>query len=628
MPSFKGGYWGRIGWVDLTTGKIWTQEFDESFAKKWLGGVGLAAKLIYDWVQPHFDPLGPRNLLVVATGPFQAGSIASAAKAEVCARSPLTGYWGESNGGGHSGARLKRAGFDALAITGKAEKPVYIYVEEGKIEIRDATSYWGMDTVEATDAIAKDLAEKKRLSILTIGQAGENLVKYACILADKHGAFGRTGMGAVMGSKNLKAMVFNATMSPPVAEPDKLKEVYGEILKKINESPFTKLNREHGQAAAVVPREENGLLPMKNWMQDRWPDGAEKIGTPRFTEELKIKPWACEFCVMGCHRRITNPDYFPADTGGPEYETLAMIGSNLLVDDLKAVVQANELCNRLGIDTIEVGAVLAWAFESYERGVISADDTGGIKLEWGSGEALVRMIEKIGKREDIGDVLAEGLRGAVDKYPKTAPWAVEVMGAGVAAHDPRAFFGQTVTTIASTRGSCHLHGFAEALELGFGLPELGPPVDKPVDRFEWLNKGKIGAIYQDIQQIWNSYVWCFFYFFCGVDLSDQIALLNALTGWDMKPQDLRKIGERIVNTQHAFNLKMGLVPEKEFRMPERLATPHREGGAANRVPPWQYILRDYYEERKWINGIPTVEKLKELELNDVAEDLMERGIIV
>jgi len=624
--AFKGGYWGKIAWVNLTTGKVKIQEFDEAFARKWLGGVGLAAKLIYDWVQPHDNPLGPRNLLVFATGPFQAAPIASAGKLEACARSPLTGYWGESNGGGHAGPKLKKAGFDALAITGKAKKPVYLYIEDGKIEIRDASAYWGMDTVETTDALKKDLGEKD-VSILAIGPAGENLVRYAIILADKHGAFGRTGMGAVMGSKNLKAIAIKGTMTPPIADPDKLRSVYAEIIKKAKEAPFTQVNREHGQASAVVPREENGLLPMKNWAQDRWPEGAKKIGTPRFTEELKIQVWPCEYCMMGCHRKITNPEYFPAETGGPEYETLAMIGSNLLIDDLKAIVRANELCNRLGIDTIEVGAVLGWAFESYEKGFITKEDTDGVELKWGSGEALVTMVEKIAKREGFGDLLAEGLRSLVDKYPETKPWAVEVMGAGVAAHDPRAFWAEVITTIASTRGSCHIHGFAEAIELGNPLPELGAPVDKPVDRFEWKNKGRIGAIYQDIQQVWNSYVWCFFYFFCNIPLSDEVKILNAITGWDVTPQELRKIGERIVNIQHAFNLKMGLVPEKEFVMPERLSVPHKEGGAAGKVPPWQYILKEYYEEREWIDGYPTRKKLEELGLEDVAEDLAKRGLL-
>jgi aldehyde:ferredoxin oxidoreductase len=321
---------------------------------------------------------------------------------------------------------------------------------------------------------------------------------------------------------------------------------------------------------------------------------------------------------MGCHRKITAKGY-PSETGGPEYETLAMLGSNLLIDDLKSIVVANDLCNRLGMDTIEVGTLLGWAFESYEKGIITKEDTGGVELKWGNEKALVPMIRKIANRKDIGDLMAEGLPTCVSRYPKTKPFAVEAMKMGVAAHDPRAFFSMVITTIASTRGSCHLHGFSEAIETGVTLPELG--YGTPMDRFEVVGKGEVGAVYQDIQQFWNSLNWCFFYFFSNVNLTDQVKLLNAITGWDVTPQEARSIGERIVNLQHAFNLRMGLVPERDFVMPERLEIPHKEGGAAGRVPPWKYILEEYYRTRSWIKGIPIRKKLLDLRLDDVAKEI-------
>ena len=618
MP-IKGGYWGKILRVDLSKEKIKVETFDDSFARKYLGGVCLAARLIYDWVVPNTNPLGPANLLVFATGPFQATTIGGAGRWVACARSPLTGYWGESNAGAHAGPRLKKAGFDAIAISGRASKPVFLWIHDGEAELKSAMDYWGSDTFETTDAILKDLGENdKTTSIVAIGQAGENLVRYACIAVDKHGYHGRTGMGAVMGSKNLKAIAIKGTLTPPVADPDKLQETWNEILDKVMEAPFTKENREHGMPAAMVPREENGLLPMKNWAQDRWPEGAKKLGTPRYTEELRIEPWACEYCIMGCHRKITNPEY-PREGPGPEYETLAMLGSDLLIDDLKVQVMANDLCNRYGIDTIELGGILAWAFESYEKGILTKEDTDGVELKWGSGEALLTMIEKVAKRDGIGNLFAEGIRACVAKYPQTKPWAVEAMGAVVAAHDPRAFFGEVITTIASPRGSCHIHGFAEAIELGVTIPELG--WGEAMDRFEYINKGRIGAVYQDIQQFWNSLVWCFFYWFSNVTLTDLVNLVNVTTGWDVTPEEARIIGERAVNIQHSFNLKMGLDPEKEFVLPERLETPHKEGGAAKMTPPWRYILREYYTEREWVNGIPSKDKLLKLGLDDIAKDL-------
>jgi aldehyde:ferredoxin oxidoreductase len=352
---------------------------------------------------------------------------------------------------------------------------------------------------------------------------------------------------------------------------------------------------------------------MKNWAQDNWPE-VTKIGTPRFTEELQIKRWACPYSVMGCHRRITNPAY-ESQTAGAEYETLGMIGSNLLIDDLGAVTKANDLCNRYGLDTIELGGILGWAFECYEKGLITKADTDGVELKWGSGEALVEMTKKIANREGIGDLLAEGLKACVDRIPESKPYAVESMGQATGAHDPRAFFGQTITTIASTRGSCHLHGFAEAMELGALIPELG--INESIDRFEATKKGYAGAIYQDVTQFWNSLVWCLFYFFSGVTLTDEINILNAITGWDITPEEAHRIGERIICLQQMFNLANGLVPERDNVMPERLTIPHKEGGAAGKVPPWQEILKEYWTTKGWVNGIPTRDKIAELGLADL-----------
>ena len=609
----KGGYWGKILCVDLSRGETSVSTFDEGFARKYLGGVGLATRIIYESVTKNTNPLGPGNVLVFATGPYQAANIASSGRCSVAAKSPLTGYWGEGLAGGHMGPELKRAGFDAVIITGGANKPVYLWINDGKAEIRDASKLWGMETCDVVDALKEAVGDAKA-TVSSIGPAGEKLVRYAAIVNDKHGLFGRCGLGAVMGSKKLKAVVVRGTLKPPIADPDKLKNIYQDVIKRAKEVPFTELNRVHGQAASVVPREENGLLPMKNWAIDNWTEGAAKIGTPRMTEELQIKPWACPFCIMGCHRRITNPKY-PSKTGGPEYETAAMLGSDLLIDDLGAVVKANDLCNRYGMDTIELGAVLAWAFECYENGLITKEDTDGIELKWGNADALVKLTEKVAKREGIGDLLAEGLRPCVNKIPESKLYSVEAMGQAVAAHDPRAFFSETITTIASTRGSCHVHGFAEAVELGALLPELG--IDETLDRFDANKKGYVGAIYQDIAQFWNSLTWCMFYFFSGVTLTDELNLLNAITGWDVTPQEAQEMGERIVCLQQMFNIENGMVPEKENVMPERLDVPHKGGGAAGKVVPWKDILNEYWDTKDWPKGIPAKSKLAGLGLADL-----------
>ena len=611
MSAIKGGYWGKIAWVDLTNEKVTVEEFDDNFASKYLGGVGFATKIIGDKVTKNTNPLGPGNVIVFASGPYQATAMPSSGRSSICAKSPLTGYWGESSGGGHLGPQIKRSGFDAVAVTGKAKNPVYLWLTDNTVEIRDAKALWGLDNVETVDAVKKEI-DKKDLAVTSIGQAGENLVRYACIANEKHGFHGRCGLGAVMGSKNLKALVAHGNLVPPIAEPEKLKSYVKNLQKAMLENPFTAEMREHGQAAAVAPREENGLLPMKNWRMDNWPEAA-KISAPILTEQLGAKPWGCPNCIIGCHRKISKSEYFPADTGGLEYETLAMIGSNLLIDDLPALSKANEILNRYGIDTIEVGGVLAWAFECYEKGLIDKGATDGIELTWGSGDALVAMCEKIGKREGIGNLLAEGLRACVDAYPESKLFAIESMGQSFGAHDPRAFFGQVVTSIASTRGACHLHGFAEANELGVPLPELG--LEEGSDRFDNTRKGYIGAVFMDVAKIWNSLNMCMIYFFAGADLSAETEILNDITGWDITPQELGKIGERISCMQHLFNIKMGLVPEVENVMPERLTVPHEGGGAAGMVPDWKGILKEFWKEKGWDDhGYPTREKVAELGL--------------
>lgn len=607
--ALQGGYWGKILSVDLSQGETSVGTFDEGFARKYLGGVGLASRIIYGNVTKNTNPLGPSNVLVFATGPYQATNLTVVGKCTVAAKSPLTGIWGESSAGGRIGTELKRAGFDAVAITGRAKGPVYLWINDGKVEIRDATKFWGLETPDVVD-ILKEAVGDARVAVTSIGPAGENLVRFACIANDKHGYFGRCGLGAVMGSKNLKAIVVRGTLKPPIANPEKLKDIYGAVLKKIEAAPYTEENREGGQPAALIPLQAFGLAPVKNWTQGTFP-GVSNLGTPRYTEELQIKRWSCPCCIVGCHRKITNPLY-KSKTSGPEYETLAMIGVNLFIDDLGAVVRANDLCNRYGMDTIELGGVLGWAFECYEKGLITKEDTDGLELKWGSGEALVKMTEKIAMRDGIGSLLAEGLRACVERIPESKPYAVEVMGQAVSAHDPRAYFSNVVTTIASTRGSCHLRGSAELMEMGFVLPELG--ITKATDRFDAMKKGYVGAIYQDIGQFWNCLTWCFFFFICDVTLTDEINILNAITGWDVTPEEAQKIGERIVCLQQMFNLANGLVPEEENVMPWRLTIPHKDGGAAGQTPPWQEILKEYWETKGWINGIPTRDKLTELGL--------------
>ena len=615
------GYWGKVLRVDLTNEKITEQQFSEEDARKWIGGVGLATKIIYDEVPEDADPLGPKNAFVFAVGPYVGTGILGSGRFAACAKSPLTGIWGESMGGGYNAEELKKAGFDAVLVTGQSDTPVYVWIHSGEAELRNASHLWGKDSFETEDAIKKDLKDQK-IQVAPIGQAAENLVRYAGLICNYgHGCAGRMGIGAVMGSKKLKALAFRGTFRPKAADRDKLSTIIKELGPVIRDAEFTKNNRKFGQAMAVVQREENGLLPMKNFAQDRWPEGATAIGAPvtgagKFNDVLNPKPEPCSNCVMGCHRRvkITSPEKYAMDGFGPEYETLGMMGSNCLIDNLLAINKANDLCNRYGIDTIDWGAICAFAMEAYEKGKITKEDLGGIELNWGGGDAMIALLHKVARRDErIPKLLGEGLRKA-GRELDCPEIALEVNGAAVPAHDPRAFFSMAVETVTSTRGACHLHGFPEAIELGVTFPEAGPELTQPLDRFDTKMKGIAAARFQDRQAVNNSLPWCFFYEFSGVTFTYTTRMLNAITGWNLTAQELLKIGERIINLQRMFNLKHGMLPERDEVLPQRFLQPHREGGAAGQIPPIREMLEEYYEIRSWPKGIPSKAKLEELGL--------------
>jgi len=615
------GYWGKVLRVDLTEGKITVDSLPEEWRKTYIGGTGLAAKILYDEVPAGADPLGPENLFIISVGPFQGGSkVLGSGRFTVCSKSPLTGIFGESLAGGYNAEEFKKAGFDALVMKGKSSKPVYLWIHDGEAELKDASHLWGKtDAFETEDALKKELGDKK-IQVAPIGPAAENLVRYAALTCNHgHGCAGRTGMGAVMGSKNLKAIAFRGTQTVPVARPEELEKLKKELLAIAKDADFTKLNRELGQAMAVVPREENGLLPIKNFLQDNWPDGAKKLGAGEgqdYNPVLKPKPDACSNCIMGCHRRVTiSEGKYAMDSYGPEYETLGMIGSDCLIDNLLAVNKANELCNRYSLDTIEFGGICAFAMEAYEAGKITKDDLGGIDLKWGDSDAMLALLEKIVKREgDVPRILGEGVRVAAEKLGVSDP--LHVNGAVVPAHDPRAFLSMAVATATSMKGASHLHGFPEAIELGVTFPETGlKELLEPLDPHSPTHKGLAAAKFQDRMAVCNSVIFCFFYEFSGLDFTRLTGFLNAITGWDVSPQELLKTGERVINLMNMFNIKHGMVPSRDYQLPKRFLTPHPEGGAANVEMPFDDMMNEYYTVRDWPNGVPSQGKLKELGLD-------------
>lgn len=604
--------------VDLTNEEITTEQLTDEMAKKWIGGVGLATKIIYDEVPANADPLGPENVFVFSVGPFPGTGILGSGRFAVCAKAPLTGIWGESLGGGHNAKEMKKAGYDAIVVTGKSGKPVYLWVHDGEAKLKDASHLWGKDSFETEDALKEEL-DDDNVKVAPIGQAGENLVKYAGIICNHgHGCAGRTGMGAVMGSKNLKAIAFRGTMDVEVADPEELNSIKKELIPIIRDADFTKDNRELGQAMAVMPREENGLMCIRNFGESQWAEGAKKLGAGgdgKYNEVLEPTPDPCSPCVMGCHRRVTveEPEKYAMDSYGPEYETLAMIGADCMIDDLLAINKANELCNQYGMDTIEFGAICAFAMEAYQRGIITREDLG-FELEWGDADAMLKLLHKIAKREnELTELLGEGLRPAGEELD-CSEIAIQVNGAAIPAHDPRAFFSMAVETVTSTRGACHLHGFPEAIEAGIPFPEADERLSEPLDRFDSKKKGLAQAKFQDRMAVNNSLPWCFFYEFSGVTPEHITKQLNAVTGWDMDYSEILKIGERIINLQRMFNLKHGMNIKKDEKLPARILTPHEAGGSAGKLPSIEKMMEEYYKAKDWPNGIPSEDKLKELDL--------------
>jgi aldehyde:ferredoxin oxidoreductase len=608
------GYMGKILRIDLTKEKIETQDLDENLARKFIGGSGLATKILNDETGPETDPLGPENRLIFMTGPFQATPVITSGRHHMVTKSPLTGAYTESDTGGTWGPYLKRAGFDGIVVTGKASKPVYLWVSEGKAEIRGAARFWGVDTYDLDDAIRKDTHPEA--VVASIGPAGEKGVRYASIMNDgkEARAAGRGGTGAVMGSKNLKAVAVYGKMQVEMADPEGLRASLKEISPMVAKN--TEGMRKNGTAGGLAAFEALGSLPLQNWKyQGRWEQGAAKIAGPAMTEKILTGNYFCERCVIGCGRRVKvdKGPFAPVEGAGPEYESVAMLGSLCLVDDIEAIAKANEVCNRYGMDTISAGAAIAFAMEAYEKGIITKKDTGELELLWGRGDVMVKMAEKIGKREGLGQLLGEGVRIAAQKLGKNAAeFSIHVKGQEMPAHDPRCFNAGAVGYATINRGACHL-GFSHVFERILSMPEIG--IDQPLPRLEVKGKGEAAAKTQNIMGLFDSLKLCKFSMFGGLKMTPILAWYNLVTGNSVTIEDFLKTGERIFNLKRMYNVRCG-ISRKDDTLPARFLTLKHEGEGLNpNLPPLGELLYDYYKFRGWNEeGIPTPEKLKELGL--------------
>ena len=608
------GYFNKILRVNLSNGNISYDSYDEDYFKTFMGGSTLGAKILYDEVPGDSDPLDESNKVIIATGPFQGTGIPGSAKWSIIAKSPLTGTLGDSAAGGKFGPNFKGCGIDALIVEGKASKPVFLWLTEDSVEIKDASEVWGKDLYETVDMVIGETNEKA--SVAAIGPAGEKKVRFASVGVDKHSYAGRAGVGAIMGSKNLKAIAVLGKKKPEFFDAEKLSEVKRDITRTMAKSSRGKDLKRCGTPGGWSHYNSIDNAPKKNWDGYSWIEEGEAMESSLYNDELNVKPKPCLYCPLACHRHVSvNDGKYNFEGAGPEYETLAMLGSNVLVNDLKAVARAHDLCNKYGMDVISTGAVIAFTMEAFEKGWLSKDDTGGIEAKWSDAEGVLKFIDMIGNREGIGDKMAEGTYFFSKSLGKEE-YSVQVRGLDSPGHDPRLCYSLAINYATGTRGACHYRGCPEETEIGaFLLPEFG--IDKETEFFEVEGKTNLAIIHQDFGSIMGSAVLCAFMFVEGEgSISRYLDALNAATGWNWSVDDLIRSGERMYTFQRLLNIKDGKGPEFDT-MPKKFRNPALDGFRKGKVPPFESMLKECYEQRGWDDkGYVTDEKIDELGLKE------------
>jgi aldehyde:ferredoxin oxidoreductase len=614
-----GGYMGKILRVDLTTRRWTTDPLDRTLTEQYWGGHGFGIRLLYDMVDPAVDPLAPENPLIFAVGPFVGTAIPLSGRHSVVAKSPLTGIWGEGDVGGKWGMALKAAGYDVLIVTGAADRPVYLWITEEGTGIRDAGHVWGLDAFEADEVIRRETHPKAVTG--TIGVAGERLLPIAAIVFDGHDArmAGRGGLGAVMGAKRLKGIAAHGRCTNPIRDPAGLKQsikaVAGDIVQR------TMALKDFGTAGGVLPSNELGDLPIQNWRGGLWTEGAQRISGQRMTETILKRKYYCGSCIVGCGRvvEVDSTAYGKIAGAGPEYETLAGFGSMVLVDDLEALALANEMANRAGIDTISAGNIAGFAFEAFERGLITTADTDGRELRWGDANAMLWLVHALGTGEpEVSHLLAQGVRRAAAALGNGAEaFAVHVKGMEPPFHDPRAFSSLAVGYATSPNGASHWAA-THVIEGKVALPELGYP--SQVDRFATVGKGILTSKMQDYIGTFHTLRLCRFLIRIGA--KPVLEWYRCVTGRDVDLDELMRVGARMSNLKRLFNVRCGIRRKDDTLPPRLLREPRPEGGAAGYLPDLETMLAEYYDYRGWdADGVPRHDTLVQVGLGHEAADL-------
>ncbi len=606
---------GKILFVDLSKGELKDEALDEKLCRDFIGGYGIGARIIYSRQKAGVDPLGPDNTLGILTGPLTGTPALSGTRYTVVGKSPLTGGWGDANSGGYFGPHLKFAGYDGIFFTGISDKPTYLFINNGKAELRDAAHLWGKDSFETEDILKSELG--RDAEVCCIGQSGENLSLIAAVMNNKGRAAGRSGLGAVMGAKKLKAIAVAGNMKIPIADEKRAKELRGKYLGELAQ-PFAAIFRNFGTPAFTAQSAHSGDSPVKNW------GGVGIIDFPHAelidlipVMEHQTKKFACLRCPFGCGGLMEAGTEYEYEEGAhkPEYETLCMFGTNLLNTNLESIIKANDICNRYGIDTISAGATIALAIECYENGIITKADTDGIEMTWGNHKSIVAMTEKLAKREGFGAVLADGVKLAAEKIGKgSEKYAIHIQGQEVPAHDPKLGYHFATTYRLDPTPARHTQGGE-----GFVAPGL-----VKFDATSFSGRGEAHKRGSNFFQIVNSSGMCMFMYMTLPAAKVVAEFISVVTGRNVTMDELIRTGERIQNLRHVFNLREGLNP-LEFKVPDRLLgkPAQKEGPVAGITVDEDTMIKEYLAAMDWDpkTAKPSKKKLQELGLEDVAKDL-------
>ena len=659
------GYMGKILWIDLSKGESKIEEIPDEVYERFLSGYGLAVKILYERIPPGADPLGPENILAFMSGLLTGTPSLFTGRWMVCAKSPLTGGWGDSNCGGNLSPAIKRAGVDGIFFAGASEKPVYVVIDDGKVEIRDASHIWGKDCYETEDLIHKELGDERgQFKIACIGPAGEKLCLIAGISNDKGRFAARSGLGAVMGSKKLKAIAVRGKQKIESANPEAMKEITKRFNKALNRADFLMkiinnrlfkivgkmartgpatrnpgdlwrlILKKYGTMGVTAMSAENGDSPVKNWkgagFKDFPLDRSSKISDDTVLK-FEVKKYGCYSCPIRCGGIVAVKEgpYPLEESHKPEYETLCAFGTLTLTDDLYALFKINDLCNRGGVDTISCGAAVAFAIECYEQGVITKEDTGGLELSWGNSKAIIKLVEMIINREGIGDILADGVKRASEKLGKgSEKWAVHAGGQELPMHDPKFDPGYGIAYECEPTPGRHTIASYTWQDL-IGIDRFfkdAQPLKMMTSKRERLDpKARITnqVLNSKLAQIMNGVGMCLF----GLGMGPKTPIfewLNSATGWNKTPEQYLEVAERIQTLRHSFNIREGIKP-KDFKMTPRAAgDPPLEAGPHKGITlDTETARRLFYEAYGWDpeTGKPKKEILEKLGLNEVIKDL-------